>query len=64
MDVGATQIVGVIASSTSSYFEVFSPIFLLMGGIVFAFLIIEYLINTVSGNKKEFLQDYAQDPDA
>lgn len=52
MDIGGSQIVTTIASSTGNYFEVYSPIFLLIGGLVLAIGIIGALIDMVV-NKKE-----------
>ncbi len=52
MDIGGSQIVTTIASSTSTYFEVYSPIFLLVGGIVLAISIIGALINYTTGKKE------------
>jgi len=47
MDIGGSQIVTTIASSTTNYFEVYSPIFLLIGGLVLALAVIGVLIDTV-----------------
>lgn len=45
LDIGVTEIVTIIASSTTSYFSVYSPLFLLIGGIVLAFAVIEMLLD-------------------
>jgi hypothetical protein len=45
MDIGGVQILETIASSTSTYFEVYSPIFLLVGGVVLAMGIIGVLVD-------------------
>ena len=52
MDIGGTQIVTTIASSTTTYFEVYAPVFLLIGGLVLAIGVIGVLIDTVT-NKKD-----------
>lgn len=52
MDIGGTQIVTTIASSTTNYFEVYSPIFLLIGGLVLAIGIIGALIDMASAKKE------------
>jgi len=52
MDIGGTQIVATIASSTSDYFVIYSPIFLLIGGIVLAIGIIGVLVEMVSTKKE------------
>jgi len=48
MDIGADGIVSTIASSTSAYFAVYAPIFLLMGGLMLALGIIATLIAIIS----------------
>lgn len=45
MDFGLGGSVGVIASSTTGYLSAFSPIFLLIGGIVLALGVIERLLD-------------------
>ena len=45
MDIGGSQIVTTIASSTTNYLELYSPIFLLIAGLILAFVVIEYLIS-------------------
>lgn len=52
MDIGGTQIVSTIASSTSNYFEVYSPIFLLIGGLVLAMVVIGSLIDMIIQKKQ------------
>jgi len=56
MDIGGSQIVTTIASSTTNYFEVYAPIFLLVGGIVLAIGVIGALIDMVT-NKKELAEN-------
>lgn len=51
MDIGGTQIVATIASSTGNYFEVYSPIFLLIGGLVLALGIVGALIDATRVDK-------------
>lgn len=48
MDIGAAQIVLWIASSTNQSFETYSPIFLLIGGIVLAFIVISFLVGILT----------------
>lgn len=55
-----------IASSTTSYLGVFSPIFLLIGGIILAFGIMAYLVGFLTGNREpietiDFDNDLADD---
>jgi len=45
MDIGAAQIVTTIATSTTEYFDVYSPIFLLIGGVVLAIAVIGALLD-------------------
>jgi len=52
MDIGGSQIVTTIASSTTNYFEVYSPIFLLVGGLVLAMVVIGALIDMVTQKKE------------
>lgn len=56
MDIGGSQIVTTIASSTTNYFEVYAPIFLLVGGIVLAIGVVGALIDMVT-NKKEVAEN-------
>lgn len=51
MDIGVSNIVIEIASGTTHYLEVYSPIFLLMGGIVLAIGIIASLISFLTRKK-------------
>lgn len=57
MDIGATQIATQIASGTSEYFVVYSPIFLLVGGIILAFGIMGFLVSIFTGKKVDVFQD-------
>jgi len=45
MDFGLGSAVGNIASSTSAYLVAFSPIFLLIGGLVLALGIVDWLMD-------------------
>lgn len=45
MDIGIAQITSEIASSTTSYLVVYSPLFILMGGLILAFVVIDVLLN-------------------
>lgn len=51
MDIGGSQIVTTIASSTTGYFQVYSPIFLLVSSLVLAVGIIGSLIDMASEKK-------------
>ena len=51
MDIGGLQIVTTVASSTTNYFEVYSPIFLLVGGLVLTIVVIGALIDTTRPKK-------------
>jgi len=54
MDIGANQIVDVIVSSTTAYVAEYSPIFLLIGGIVLALAVIGALLDKFfPGQEKE-----------
>jgi len=44
MDIGISNIVPIIASSTTSYVSIFSPVFLLIGGLLLAIGVIHYLV--------------------
>lgn len=64
MDIGINQIVTEIASSTSSYLVTFSPLFLLVGGIILAFGIISALIGFVPKKNSDVVDfdfDLAED---
>jgi predicted membrane channel-forming protein YqfA (hemolysin III family) len=52
MDIGGSQIVTTIASSTTNYFEVYAPVFLLVGGIVLAVGVVGLLIDMVVRKKE------------
>lgn len=49
MDIGSSQIVAVIASSTTSNFAVYSPVFLLIGGLLLAFVVMAALVQILRG---------------
>lgn len=57
MDIGASQIVLQIASGTTQYLSVYSPIFLLIGGIVLAIGIIASLISILTRKKVDVFED-------
>lgn len=50
MDVGAAGIVSTVASSSTSYLAVYSPIFLLIGGLMLALGVVAILIGIFGGN--------------
>lgn len=73
MDIGVQNIVDIIVDSTTAYMVVFSPLILLMGGILLAFGVSSLLIDIVaytsavksgstSGSFKEF-RESRRDPD-
>lgn len=49
MDIGAAGIVSWIASSTNSSFVTYEPIFLLIGGLVLALMVMGVLISLFTG---------------
>jgi len=49
MDLGISTVPAIVASSTTSYLVQFSPVFVLIGGIVLAFVVISYLISILTG---------------
>ena len=50
MDIGAQGIVNTIASSSTQYLASYSPIFLLIGGLVLAFGVVSVLIGFFGGS--------------
>jgi hypothetical protein len=50
MDIGAAGIVSWIASSTNQSLVTYSPIFLLIGGIVLAFIVMTFLVGILTRN--------------
>ena len=50
MDIGAQGIVDTIASSSTQYLASYSPIFLLIGGLVLAFGVVSVLIGFFGGS--------------
>jgi hypothetical protein len=56
MDIGGANILSTVASSTTNYFDVYSPIFLGIGGLVLAMVVINALIDMVI-EKKEVAND-------
>jgi len=63
MDIGTSQITEIIASSTTSYLGVFSPVFLLIGGLLLAVIIVFWLIAIVSGRPVNFSGVFGDDDD-
>lgn len=57
MDIGASQIVGEIASGTTSYLVTYSPVFIFAAGLVLALGIIGWLISTISGRRDQNFDD-------
>jgi len=53
MDIGANQILDVIVASTTDYIATYSPIFLLIGGIVLALAVIGALLDRFFGQETE-----------
>lgn len=66
MDIGISNIVPIIASSTTDYLVIFSPVFLLIGGLLLALGVMFFLINVITGRNNpidvpEFDFDLADD---
>lgn len=64
MDIGINEITNIIASSTTNYLVVFSPIFLLMGGLILAIVVTFALISIFTQKKIDipvFDDDLADD---
>jgi len=57
MDMGGAQIASIVVGSTSGYFETFSPIFLLIGGLLLAFVVLAVLASLVVGRKISIFDD-------
>lgn len=58
MDIGVSNIVPVIASGTTQYLAVYSPVFLLMGGLILAIGIVAVLISLLTRRRVDvFDQD-------
>jgi len=53
MDIGAAGIVSWVASSTNASFSTYSPIFLLVGGLVMALMVMAVLIGILTRNTGE-----------
>lgn len=51
MDIGIAQIVDQISSSTTSYLVTFSPLFLFIGGVILAMVVLALLVQTIFGIK-------------
>lgn len=62
MDIGIQNIVDIIVASTTDYLVVFSPVFLLMGGIVLAMVVIFALIGFIPGKTAQ-IPDHGFDMD-
>jgi len=57
MDIGATEIVSQVTSGATQYLSVYSPVFLLIGGIILAIGIVGVLISFVSGKKMDVFDE-------
>lgn len=57
MDIGISSIVTVIVDSTTDYLAVYSPIFLLIGGIILAIGVVSVLISLFSKKKVDVFGD-------
>lgn len=51
MDIGAAGILSWVASSTNQSFSTYSPIFIFIGGIILAMIIISVLIGFLTGHQ-------------
>jgi len=49
MDIGAAGILAWVASSTNQSLVTYSPIFLLIAGLILAFVVIYYVLGIVTG---------------
>lgn len=45
MDIGISQIVNIVVASSTSYLAVFSPVFLLIGGLVLAMVVANMILS-------------------
>jgi hypothetical protein len=57
MDIGATELVSQVTSGATQYLSVYSPVFLLIGGIILAIGIVGVLISFVSGKKMDVFDE-------
>ena len=57
MDIGANQIVAVIASGTTQYLVTYSPVILLVAGFVFSIGIMAALISILTKRKIDLFED-------
>lgn len=57
MDIGVSQIVGVVASGTTQYLSVYAPVFVFAGGIVLALGIMGVLVSYLTGKKVDTFDD-------
>lgn len=51
MDIGISNIVPIIAQSTTDYLASFSPLFLFIGGLILAFVVISAILGFLPGTK-------------
>jgi len=63
MDIGIQQITNIIIASTTDYMVTFSPIFLLMGGLVLAFVIVFSLLGFFPNARKNDFSDNRDNDD-
>lgn len=54
MDIGASQIAWQIASGTTEYLVIYSPVILLVAGLTLALGVIGWLIATASGRRFDY----------
>jgi hypothetical protein len=57
MDIGAAQIVGVVASGTTSYLVSYAPVFLFVSGLVLALGVGAWLVSVFTGKKIDVFDD-------
>jgi len=53
MDIGGNEIANVVVASTTDYFAIYSPVFLLIGGIVLAIAVIGALLDRFFGTRQD-----------
>lgn len=63
MDIGIQNIVDQIASSTTGYLVTFSPVFLLMGGLILAFGVMSVLLGFIGKNDNNVAYNPFDDDD-
>lgn len=64
MDIGIQEIVDVIASSTTAYLVTFSPLFLMVGGLILAMVVIFALIGFFPNGRRGESAESVFDMDA